>query len=154
MAEFEELRITVKLVDEASGQLGALKRGMSELGGVDFTRKLEGIHKQVSGVEHELKKLMLNFATGGPSITALANFAKGIGPIGIAAAIVYETLKNTIGLIRRQSEDLLNMAAMARRVGENTAQYMRTMEIWQRAGVPIERAGEQWERFVDAWNHM
>ena len=153
-AEFEELRITVKVADEASGQLGALKQGLDKLGGLDVTRKFEGIHKQVSGIEQEIKKLMLNFATGGPSLTALANFAKGIGPIGLAAVAVYETLKVTIGFLKGQAQDLLNMEAMARRAGESTAQHIRTMEEWERAGVPIEKAGQQWERFVDTWNHL
>ena len=154
MAEFEELRISVKVADEASGQLGALKQGMDRLGGLDVTRKLEGIHKQVSGIEQELKKLMLNFATGGPSITGLVNFAKSIGPIGLAAVAVYETLKVTVGALKRQAEDLLNMATMAKRVGESTAQYIKTMEVWERSNVPLERAGEQWERFVDTMNHL
>jgi len=154
MAEFEELRITVKVADEASGQLGALKQGLDKLGGLDVTRKFEGIHKQISGIEQEIKKLMLNFATGGPSLEALANFAKGIGPIGLAAVAVYETLKVTVNALKRQAQDLLNMEAMAKRTGESTAQYIRTMEEWQRAGVPIEQAGAQWERFVDTWSHL
>src|SRR5215831_7530052 len=111
MAEFEDLRIRVRVDDEASNQIGALKQGLDKLGGVDVTRKFEGLQKSLSGVEQELKKLMLNFATGGPSISALANFAKGIGPIGLAAVAVYETLKVTVNALKRQAENLLNMEA-------------------------------------------
>ena len=39
MGEFQELRITAKFTDEASGQLGALKRTFNELGGVELTNK-------------------------------------------------------------------------------------------------------------------
>ena len=154
MAEFQELRITAKFTDEASGQLGALKRTFNELGGVELTNKFEGLAKQLLNVESGLKNLATSFATGGPSMAMLSNFAKGIGPIGLAAFAVYETLKTTIGALRRQATDLLNMAAMARRVGESTAQYIRTMEEWQRSNVSIERAGQQWEQFVDTWNHL
>jgi len=154
MAEFEDLRIRVRVDDEASGQLGALKQNLDKLGGLDVTRKFEGIQKQLAGVEQELKKLMLNFATSGPSMAGLANFAKGIGPIGLAAVAVYETLRVTIGALKRQAQGLLDMEAMAKRVGESTAQYMRTMEVWERSGVSIERAGGQWETFVDTMNHL
>ena len=140
MGEFQELRITAKFTDEASGQLGALKRTFNELGGVELTNKFEGLAKQLLNVESGLKNLATSFATGGPSMAMLSNFAKGIGPIGLAAFAVYETLKTTIGALRRQATDLLNMAAMARRVGESTAQYIRTMEEWQRSNVSIERA--------------
>jgi hypothetical protein len=154
VAEFDELRIVVRVTDEASGQLGALKRTFDELGGVELSKKMEGVNKVFAETEKNFKELLKHFATGGPSLQGLAQFARGFAPIGLAIAAVYETIKGTLETVKRQAQGILNMAAMASRVGQSTAQYQRTMEVFARSQVPIERAGEQWERFNDIWNEM
>jgi hypothetical protein len=154
MAEFEELRVNVALSDEASSKLGELKRTFAELGNVDFAKKLGDTNRQINEIEKAVRQLVVHFATGGPSMGALVNFAKALTPVALGIAVVYESVKATVVGLKREAEGLLNMATLARRVGESTAQYIKTMEVFERAGVPIERAGEQWERFVDAWNAM
>jgi hypothetical protein len=95
MAEFEELRVTVRVTDEASGQLGALKRSFDELGSVEFNRKMEGVNKTFAETEKQFKEMFKQFATGGGGLEGLVAFARGFGPIGLAIAATYETIKGT-----------------------------------------------------------
>lgn len=145
MAEFEELRVSIKLADDASVKLDALKRTFREAG--DGGAKLAELGKKIGTVEEQFKKLLEHVAKGGAGPQVLLDFAKGFGPIGLAIGTVVGIVKTALGILHSSSNDLLAKEAAARRIGESLAQYQKNMETAQRGGIDPAAWKGQIEQF-------
>lgn len=108
MAEFDELTLSVNVVDLASPQLELIKRKVDDLGG--SVKNLESLKRQTEEFNEQLKRL-LEMVGKGPE--AWLKYAQSLGAVGVAiggAGLAAEKLTHILGGMAEKMVDLRNEA--------------------------------------------
>src|SRR6516165_1089153 len=96
MAEFEELALSIAIVDNASAQIDMLKRKVDDLGGA--AKNLSALSKQTQDFSEQLKRLTDTVLKGPDAwlkyAAGMGATAGAIGAVGFAAEKLTAVLGN------------------------------------------------------------
>jgi hypothetical protein len=139
MADFEELRISVKVADDSSKKLDEIKRAYEQgFGGAANVENLGRLFRHVGNIDRQIKELTEGIARGTP-FTALTNFVATFGLVGAAIKVAYDVAKTTFDTVNKQAGSIVDLAFAARQANVHPAQLQREIEQARGAGIGRER---------------
>src|SRR5215471_6165029 len=106
MADFEELRLQVTFVDNASPQLDMIKRKLEELGGGAQLNNIESLRKKTQEFDEQLKRL-LDTVLKGPE--AWLKYAAALGTTGVAVYGVGTAVETLYKALDRMATKMLEL---------------------------------------------
>src|SRR5262245_31720202 len=167
--QFEELKLSVTLVDQASTQLGKIQEAIDKVGGSggNIGRRLnehaDGISRITKTVEDALKRL--GGAEFGGGMQTIIKHAREMGSVfkplgegieaasskllpmvgrvgGVATAVllVGTAIKETVARVQEFSESVAKLHASSARIGVDPAQYQSMVETMRAWGLSMEQA--------------
>jgi hypothetical protein len=102
-AEFEELRLSVTVDDQATSKLDALKRNLADMGGGSQAAGVERFKRQMSELDESIKRFVTQLGEGPRAFT---EFARGAGVMGAAALSLGYGLTEGLKKMREYSAEL------------------------------------------------
>src|ERR1700745_2115341 len=131
-AEFEQLRLSVNLTDNASAGLAQLRNEIAKLGGGSGGAQIERFKKQTDDLTRKIKELG---GVTGDAGKAIDFFVKGVGAAGVGMA----TFGGIIGLQLRSLEQyadrITKLGNAARNIGISPAALKNITSAFARVGV-------------------
>ena len=137
--EQEELKLTVTLIDNASGGLDRLKESLKEIGGgsVGGNKHLEKFTEQNKAVTETVKKMTGEMGEAFKSLGMLRlGFLGGAAGVAAFGAEVTKQMKDLV----EYAEKLRGVNQAARQIGVDPAQLKNIIEQFEAVGVSSETA--------------
>jgi hypothetical protein len=132
MAEFEELKVTIKAPDseETKKAIEATKSGFREIAAGPHAEGMKAVGRSVSELEGSIKTLIASVGSGDAfkAISMLGSTFGKAGTVGIAVAGVAELINATVQFATNQARSMATLADQARRVGIHPAQLLKEIE--------------------------
>jgi hypothetical protein len=138
MAEFEELTLEVKLVDNASPQIDLIKRNIKELSGAKSD--IAGLKTETAAFGEQLKRLTDTVAKG-PE--AWLKFAASFGAVGIAVEAVGHSMFSLSHEMKRFGDEMLKIDVVAKRAGTDPGTVQNFIEVARTAGISAETVNRE-----------
>src|SRR5215831_16391267 len=138
MAEFEELKLEVSLVDNASPQIDLLRRNIKELSSTKS--EVASLRTETAGFGEQLKRLSETVARG-PE--AWLKFAASFGAVGVAVEAVGQNVFSLSNELRRFGEEMLKIDVVAKRAGTDPGTVQHFNEIARTVGISAETVNRE-----------
>ena len=137
MAEFEELRLTVNLVDNASAGLAKLNEQIRQLGGGQMSAGLDRFRREGAEVNKMLGGLGETAVGTTGRVTMLA---RGLGIAGGAITALGLAAKAEYDNVNRFTAEMARLNTTANLTGQNAAQIKLMTDAMQRSGISNQDA--------------
>jgi hypothetical protein len=145
MAEFDELKLQITLVDNATAQLEVLKRSFAELGSGAQMQSLQNLRRSTNELGESMKRLIESIQKGPEG---LIKFAQGFGAVGVAVAATALGIDRLVKSLSDMSTEVVGIGNLSRRIGMQPAETRAMIEIYERAGKSATTAGREVETFA------
>jgi hypothetical protein len=137
MAEFEELKVTVKVTnsEETKKSLEAIKTGFRDMMTGEHAEGFKSIGRQVHDLENVMKNLTTSLGSG-DAFKAISSFTGSLGKggaVGLAIAGIAELINATIQFASNQARGLATLADNARKLRIHPAQLQAEIEVMRQA---------------------
>ena len=138
MAEFEELKLEVSLVDNASPQIDLLRRNIKELSSTKS--EIASLRTETAAFGEQLKRLSEAVARG-PE--AWLKFAASFGAVGVAVEAVGSSMFSLSNELRRFGDEMLKIDVVAKRAGVDPGTVQNFNEIARTVGISAENVNRE-----------
>jgi hypothetical protein len=155
MAENEELKLTVTLVDNASAGLRQLQTQMREIGGGSgaqdaqrAARNFQEMHERglkplFETIDKAGKVVLPEFARGlSGGISGLVAFGAGAATAGIAITKMLESIESTRQSFNEFVNNSIRLSQLATVTGQHAAEIKKVEEAYERMGESAQHADE------------
>src|SRR5262245_7396755 len=138
MAEFDELRITVNLIDNASAEFAKLNANVKQLHSGGNPQQMEQYNRALTEAKEKGESLTKNAEALGEAIGKYIplGVAKAVGVIGTVGYVVYTQLNK----LREFAAEMSNWGTLAKQTGFGVAELRAMSEHMQRSGISAEGA--------------
>jgi hypothetical protein len=147
MPEFDELKLQVTLVDNATAQLRTIKQSLDDLGGGSSAQNLERLKRQTSELDEQLRKMVETVSKGPKAFLDLARNVTvagvSIGTFTLAAEKVLETVDDL-------TKKLVELQHIANQTGWDPAKIKQIEEAYARHSISSQQAQQEIKAFAES----
>jgi hypothetical protein len=144
-AEFDELKLQVTLVDNASAQLKTIKDTLDAIGTGSQTSNLAVLKRHTSELDESLRR-MIETVSKGPK--AFADLARNVSIAGISLGTFGLAVEKVMGAAEGLSKTLIELQHIAMRSGLDPAKIDQIARAYERHGMTQERGRQEAEAFA------
>src|SRR5262245_47737500 len=145
MAEFEELQLTVSLVDNASAGLVKLNEEIKKLGGPATVSGLTSVSKQLQEIGTKLKSI--NLGNLGKEMSEVEKYTKlAMGALTGLTGIMYVQIR----AMKEWSAEIMRWGQLAQQTGFDPATLRSMSEQMARSGINAEAAARSLSGLAEA----
>ena len=143
-SQFDELRLQVSLVDNATAQLKSIKSSLDELGTGSQANNLERLKRETGEVDAALRK-MVDTALRGPK--AFLDLARSVTVAGISLGTFGYAAEKTLGTVSALSSKLVELLHISRQTGFDPAVIKQITQAYERSGLSARQAQQEMAGF-------
>src|SRR5262252_9479949 len=130
--QFDELRLQVSLVDNATAQIKSIKSALDELGTGQQAGNLVRLHRQTSEADEAIRKLIETISKG-PK--AFLDLGRSVTIAGISLATFGLAVDKSLTSIENLSKSLTGLMQLSRRTMIDPAEIKQIIQAYERAGM-------------------
>jgi len=146
MAEFEELRLTVTLIDNASTGLATLRQNLRALGGQENREALARMQKEVESLTGRMGKVREETSKTSAALTSLGRSA-GTALTGLATAFISNF---AIDSLKKFTDEVIRLDTAAKTFGVGGANLKALVDQMKLAGIDPNAAAQTVTNFRTA----
>ena len=143
-SQFDELRLQVSLVDNATAQLKSIKSSLDELGTGSQANNLDRLKRETSEVDAALRK-MVDTALRGPK--AFLDLARSVTVAGVSLGTFGYAAEKTLGTVSALSSKLVELLHVSRQTGFDPAAIKQITQAYERSGLSARQAQQEMAGF-------
>ena len=143
-SQFDELRLQVSLVDNATAQLKSIKSSLDELGTGSQANNLERLKRETGEVDAALRK-MVDTALRGPK--AFLDLARSVTVAGVSLGTFAYAAEKTLGTVGALSSKLVELLHISRQTGFDPAVIKQITQAYERSGLSARQAQQEMAGF-------
>ena len=143
-SQFDELRLQVSLVDNATAQLKSIKSSLDELGTGSQANNLDRLKRETGEVDAALRK-MVDTALRGPK--AFLDLARSVTVAGVSLGTFAYAAEKTLGTVGALSSKLVELLHISRQTGFDPAVIKQITQAYERSGLSARQAQQEMAGF-------
>ena len=143
-SQFDELRLQVSLVDNATAQLKSIKSSLDELGTGSQANNLDRLKRETGEVDAALRK-MVDTALRGPK--AFLDLARSVTVAEVSLGTFGYAAEKTLGTVSALSSKLVELLHVSRQTGFDPAAIKQITQAYERSGLSARQAQQEMAGF-------